>query len=369
MESTPPEPEDSSSNVGSQVLRSPRARSKAASSVRQLEDHVNGNGGEEEGEDIRSDVQENASEVARTIPIHTTGVPEREPGPDDPPGPHFESYGSSFGNFGPLPRESFTGNKQWNGVSSPSRAAGVPLPETVLHSPTSSYPNPFQQYGMAPVATTGIGGAPYAGAPSGIGSRTRGPTSKISHKSPSAAENGLLSPKSASRALSPTRTATGAGAGPERPLSPRTAASQNQSVKSRNTQKTQRTAYPPLPESVVDDGQRTQKAYSIAPSESASQIGNRRLRQQQQLQQAEMSQKPAKSVKSNTEVNGHAATDAPAYTKSQSAGEDTRSFSNFQPTELCGSPISGSDVAGACANGSDVPSSYVAEKPGLAGAS
>ncbi|KAL7281780.1 hypothetical protein PYCCODRAFT_1430922 [Trametes coccinea BRFM310] len=319
MESTPPEPEDSSSNVGSQVLRSPRARSKAASSVRQLEDHANGNGGDEEGEDIRSDVQENASEVARTIPIHTTGIPEREPGPDDPPGPHFESYGSSFGNFGPLPRESYTGNKQWNGVSSPSRAAGVPLPETTIHSPTSSHPNPFQAYGMAPAATTGIGGASYAGAPSGVGSRTRGPTSKVSHKSPSVAENGLLSPKSASRALSPTRTATGGGAGPERPLSPRTAASQNQSVKSRNTQKTQRTAYPPLPESVVDDGQRTQKAYSIAPSESASQIGNRRMRQQQQLQQAEMSQKPAKSVKSTTEVNGHAPSEAPAYAKSQSA--------------------------------------------------
>lgn len=42
--------------------------------------------------------------------------PEHEPGPDDPPGPHFESYGSSFGNFGPLPRESFSGNKQWNAV-------------------------------------------------------------------------------------------------------------------------------------------------------------------------------------------------------------------------------------------------------------
>lgn len=130
----------------------------------------------------------------------------------------------------------------------------------------------------------------------------------------------MLSPKSASRALSPTRTAGGAGAGSERPLSPRTAASQNQSVKSRNTQRTQRTAYPPLPESAIDDGQRTQKAYSIAPSESASQAGSRRQRQQQQLQeqQDEVSQKPAKSVKSTTEVNGRAPTEA--YAKSQSAG-------------------------------------------------
>ncbi|KAH9895121.1 hypothetical protein C8Q73DRAFT_665408 [Cubamyces lactineus] len=326
MENTPPEADnDKSSSVGSH-LRSPRPKSKAASSVRQLEEHIGGGGEDEEGDDIRSDVQEHASEIARTIPIHTTGVPEREPGPDDPPGPHFESYGSSFGNFGPLPRESFTGNKQWNGVSSPSRAAGVPLPETTIHSPTSSHPNPFQQYGMAPAATTGIaGGASYAGAPSGVGSRSRGPTSKVSHKSPSLAENGMLSPKAPSRALSPTRTATGAG-GPERPLSPRTAASQNQSVKSRNTQKTQRTAYPPLPESVLDDGQRTQKAYSIAPSESASQIGNRRLRQQQQLQQAEMSQK-AKSVKSTTEINGNAGTEAPVYAKSQSAARSQAAMS------------------------------------------
>ena len=38
--------------------------------------------------------------------------PDHEPGPDDPPGPRlgFESYGSSFGNFGPLPN----GNNGWN---------------------------------------------------------------------------------------------------------------------------------------------------------------------------------------------------------------------------------------------------------------
>ncbi|KAI0355626.1 hypothetical protein OH77DRAFT_1454057 [Trametes cingulata] len=143
MESTPPDVEDKSSSVGSQVLRSPRSKSKAASSVRQG-DFANGDGENGGGEDIRSDVQENASELARTIPIHTTGVPEHEPGPDDPPGPHFESYGSSFGNFGPLPRESFSGNKQWNGLTSPSKAAGVPLPETTIASPTSSHPNPFQ---------------------------------------------------------------------------------------------------------------------------------------------------------------------------------------------------------------------------------
>lgn len=36
---------------------------------------------------------------------------DHEPGPNDPPGPHFESYGSSFGNLGPLPN----GHNSWNG--------------------------------------------------------------------------------------------------------------------------------------------------------------------------------------------------------------------------------------------------------------
>lgn len=69
MESTPPE-NDGSSSVGSQGMRSPRAKSKAASSVRRMEEFADG----ENGDDIRSDVQENASELARTIPIHTTGI-------------------------------------------------------------------------------------------------------------------------------------------------------------------------------------------------------------------------------------------------------------------------------------------------------
>lgn len=118
-------------------------------------------------------------------------------------------------------------------------------------------------------------------------------------------------------------------------------------MKSRNTQKTRTgTVYPPLPESAVDDGQRTTKAYSIAPSESASQAGGRRLRQQQQLleQQAreqqerearereerlareaerserQSSHKPSKSVKSTTEVNGRGS-GGTSYAKSQSGGE------------------------------------------------
>ncbi len=239
---------------------------------------------------------------------------------------------------------------------------------------------------MAPAHIVGIGGgASYAGAPSGVGSRSRHTSTKASHKAPSVAENGVRVPDSprshhvlnhisqvASRALSPNRTGTVAGATPERPWSPRTAASQNQSVKSRNTQKTQRTAYPPLPDSVLDDGQRTTKAYSIAPSESASQIGSRRLRQHQQLleqQQREReeeqrererelerdrqsartpSQKPPKSVKSTTEVNGHGGSGGTAYAKSQSAGTSCPSQHGvrFPDASICwSSSVTGSDVS------------------------
>lgn len=40
---------------------------------------------------------------------HTVTLQHVEPGPDDEPGPHYESYGSSFGNFGPLPPDSAFG--------------------------------------------------------------------------------------------------------------------------------------------------------------------------------------------------------------------------------------------------------------------
>jgi hypothetical protein len=40
---------------------------------------------------------------------HSTTLQHVEPGPDDEPGPHYESYGSSFGNFGPLPPDSAFG--------------------------------------------------------------------------------------------------------------------------------------------------------------------------------------------------------------------------------------------------------------------
>ncbi len=71
MDVNPPEDDDGQSNVTSEVHRSSRAKSKAASSVRQLSQLADE---ENPAEDIRSDVQEHASELGRTIPIHTTGI-------------------------------------------------------------------------------------------------------------------------------------------------------------------------------------------------------------------------------------------------------------------------------------------------------
>lgn len=52
---------------------------------------------------------------APLLPAHSDVMPHSislqhvEPGPDDEPGPHYESYGSSFGNFGPMPPDSAFG--------------------------------------------------------------------------------------------------------------------------------------------------------------------------------------------------------------------------------------------------------------------
>ncbi|TFK53586.1 hypothetical protein OE88DRAFT_1261324 [Heliocybe sulcata] len=74
-------------------------------------------------EDVDSNVQERGE----------SALAEREPGPEDEPGPRYISYGSgpSFGNFGPL-RDSGIGGGPYNGFqSTPAQAAQVPLPGSV----------------------------------------------------------------------------------------------------------------------------------------------------------------------------------------------------------------------------------------------
>ncbi|TCD67446.1 hypothetical protein EIP91_012363 [Steccherinum ochraceum] len=305
MQRAPPA-EDENDNTS--LLRSPKPRSVASS--RRLEQlAADGN-----NEDIKSDVQEgNGSDIARTIPIQTTGNPEHEPGPDDPPGPRFESYGSSFGNFGPL-RDSLppVNGNGWaaQAQSPPTKAAGVPLPETLPpSSPSQSHANPFQQFGMTPANPAGI---PLpASVLSGQNAKSRtGAPSRASNKSPDVMSNG----------------------GPARAMSPaRTAASQTKSRATQNTSK--RTVYPPLPESALDEPPMSQsqrditppprhatRSPSIGPSESASQVRPRRQAQPT----GNPSHKPSKSLKSIMEVNGESG-ESHQGSRAGASQRDTRS--------------------------------------------
>ncbi|KZT10631.1 uncharacterized protein LAESUDRAFT_341809 [Laetiporus sulphureus 93-53] len=188
MSKYPPD-DDKASSIRSSVSRLRSPLSNGASRLDELpEERDNGDGG-----DIRSDVQEgNGSDIMRTIPVHTTGPPEHEPGPNDPPGPHFESYGSSFGNFGPLPAEGAVApplsGTAWNAQNAPTKN-GMPLPA----SSSDSHPNPFQQFGMTPVVATGIplpatmaSAAEIPSSPAMSRSRMNG--SRASNKSPPPAD-------------------------------------------------------------------------------------------------------------------------------------------------------------------------------------
>ena len=118
----------------------------------------------------------------------------------------------------------------------------------------------------------------------------------------------LLSPKSAARPMSPPRTANGLNQSSERSWTPRSAASQQQS---RITPKTSRSAYPPLPESTMEDAMYSRaaspparphtKTPSIAPSESASQAP--RIRSQKSVSQKEPSHKSSRSIRGASELN------------------------------------------------------------------
>jgi hypothetical protein len=68
-----------------------------------------------DGEDMASDVQEQPRSTLGSLVVSFFKIlylmclnfyKERNPGPGDEPGPHYESFGSSFGNFGPLPPDS-----------------------------------------------------------------------------------------------------------------------------------------------------------------------------------------------------------------------------------------------------------------------
>lgn len=79
MQKAPPDDGEKTSSVRSSRMRSPPPKGSMTSSARRLEElaeeNVDYDGHGNGGEDIRSDVQEgNGSDMARTIPIHTTGL-------------------------------------------------------------------------------------------------------------------------------------------------------------------------------------------------------------------------------------------------------------------------------------------------------
>ncbi|TFY81849.1 hypothetical protein EWM64_g2163, partial [Hericium alpestre] len=75
------------------------------------------------GDEISSNVQEGERSTLGSM-VQRNGV--------DAPGPHYVSYGSSFGNFGPLPPDSALGEV------SASKAAGIPLPNSTASPSTKN---------------------------------------------------------------------------------------------------------------------------------------------------------------------------------------------------------------------------------------
>ncbi|KAG6861467.1 hypothetical protein C0995_016246 [Termitomyces sp. Mi166 len=117
-DNTPPrslvDPDEFRSKVSSPRARSPPQVQSPATRSRKSEtlldpsksplSYAKNNGGRAvpHDDDVDSNVQE-----GRTSEAGDTMIPAREPGPNDPPGPKYESYdsGPSFGNFGPLPSD------------------------------------------------------------------------------------------------------------------------------------------------------------------------------------------------------------------------------------------------------------------------
>ncbi|KIK67459.1 hypothetical protein GYMLUDRAFT_55224 [Collybiopsis luxurians FD-317 M1] len=220
----------------------------------------------EDEDDMGSDVQQR-SEGGTVLPM-------AEPGPQDAPGPHYVSYGSSFGNFGPLPPDDLAPQNVYTSWGHPVWAADSARPE-VLNLDTS-FGGGFGVENMASPRGTSI--AIGVESPS-TKTRTRSQAPSRASEKPSSEHHSQAaptSPKAASRAPT-TRTV-------DRPLSP------PQSIKSQGTNRTRPTergtAYPPLPESrfgeeSLYDGppspsrsraKAPSKAPSVSPSDSLSQV-------------------------------------------------------------------------------------------------
>ncbi|RXW23505.1 hypothetical protein EST38_g2325 [Candolleomyces aberdarensis] len=214
-------------------LLSPNIRSKFPDDHFDEEHHE----GDVDGEDADSNIQVGE----RSEP---GDLPTREPGPNDPPGPKYESYdsGPSFGNFGPFPTDDrasmnppFTNswNPDWNQIQN-KHPSEIPWNQGTENGTSATPQNP------------------------GLPTEEFGITRAASPRSPS---------KAGSRAQSRV-----SGNGQDRPFSP--------GVRSRAGNTEKGTAYPPLPESAYGDfdpplsprSRAYSKAPSISPSDSPSQM-------------------------------------------------------------------------------------------------
>ncbi|KAJ3815858.1 hypothetical protein F5876DRAFT_29757, partial [Lentinula aff. lateritia] len=216
---------------------------------------------EEDVDDMASDVQQR-SEGGIPLPVP-------EPGPNDAPGPHYISYSSSFGNFGPFPPDDLPPQNAlntWNTAWTSDFANGQ-IPWNLNTG------NSFEGgLGLDNVAS-------HRGTSIAIGVESPSNKTRTRSQAPSRASE----KQAASRA--PTARTT------DRPLSP------PQSVKSHGTNKTRLTekgtVYPPLPESRFGDesmydgpssptrsraarSKAPSKAPSVSPSDSLSQYNVKR---------------------------------------------------------------------------------------------
>ncbi|KAK2467876.1 hypothetical protein APHAL10511_000171 [Amanita phalloides] len=232
---------------------------------------------EEDADEEDSNVQQGERSEMGDVP--------HEPGPADPPGPKYESYdsGPSFGNNGPLPPDDHFPPKwnphgvQWNhdadGNSVTLTQGGAPgyAPSGVTSGYPAKVPLPASNLVSPRPPTVNIDvDLAAAKSPS---HRSRA-LSRGSRVTPNEGEV-PISPKVPSRSQS--RAATNRPELDQMPMSPI-------SLKSKLTSKApateKGTAYPPLPESRLDDGdshfepkaRSYAKAPSLSPSDSPSQF-------------------------------------------------------------------------------------------------
>ncbi|KAI6169313.1 hypothetical protein EDD17DRAFT_1783363 [Pisolithus thermaeus] len=273
---------------------------------------------------IEDDLQSNVQDGRKTELSADHRSELHEPGPQDPPGPRYESFdsGPSFGNFGPLPDNgSHNGEPPWHkpweqrNYGTPLTGARVPLPTSVASPLTAAL-----AINVEPPSST-----------SGSKSRHRAPPSQVSG-TPSKPQKSVISAVESesretvtARAVSSSSPAHGKArstAPEETPMSP--------SRRSRAGSKTHAgSEYPPLPPSTfLSPSGRTahlptsprshRRAPSISPSDSPSQAPYKA--------HARLEKEPAQSL-------GSAAPD----------GEGAASRRG--PTSAAGSPISPSHQA------------------------